>query len=62
MSEHGMSDARWMALERDPTLKLTPEEIASGWHFCPDWDGMLIHKLNPEFEACNCTLEAWTPV
>jgi hypothetical protein len=24
------------------------------WHFCWDWDGMLIHKDDPEFECCVC--------
>lgn len=24
------------------------------WHFCYDWDGLLIHKDDREFEVCVC--------
>ena len=20
----------------------TPQEVAEGWHFCPEWDGLLV--------------------
>lgn len=33
---------------------LTPEEIKEGWHFCWDWDGLLIHPGDPEMDACRC--------
>lgn len=33
---------------------LTKEEVAEGWHFCPDWDEMLIHQSWPEKECCLC--------
>jgi hypothetical protein len=45
---------RFKELEQDCSLKLTNEEINEGWHFCFDWDGMLIHKSYPEFEVCTC--------
>lgn len=52
-----MTDERYWALERSQTLPLTAEEIAEGWHFCPDWDGMLV---GPEEDAiggvCLCKL------
>lgn len=48
-----MSCDRYLALEQG-TAALTPEEIADGWHFCLDWDCMLIHPSHPEFEACAC--------
>ena len=35
--------------------KLTQEELKQGWHFCPDWDYMLINiYTNPEREGCTC--------
>jgi hypothetical protein len=37
----------------DPSEKLTPEERRE-WHFCWDWDGLLIHRDDPEFECCVC--------
>lgn len=41
-------------LERDPEAKLTEEQLKDGWHFCNEWDGMLIHITQPEYEACLC--------
>jgi len=34
---------------------LTPEEVEDGWHFCPDWDDMLIHVDDDEFQCCPCS-------
>ena len=30
------------------------EEEEREWHFCYDWDEMLIHKDDEEFKACSC--------
>lgn len=49
-----MTSARYMELSGDMDLSLTPEEFAAGWHFCNDWDGLLIHASDPEAEACLC--------
>ena len=38
--------------------KLTEVEIAQGWHFCPDWDGLLIGPGMDELEDCTCKREA----
>lgn len=35
-------------------LTLTEEEIARGWHFCADWDGLLIGPGMGELAACQC--------
>ena len=37
------------------TEDLTPEEVEDGWHFCPDWDDMLIHVDDDEFQCCPCS-------
>ena len=29
-------------------------EVAEGWHFCPDWDEMLVGPGMPELESCLC--------
>ena len=34
---------------------LTPEEVEDGWHFCPEWDDMLIHADDDEFQCCPCS-------
>lgn len=38
----------------DDGLKLTPEEISNGWHFCWDWDGLLIGPGMGEMKSCKC--------
>ncbi len=50
-----MDKQRYYELSTNMELKLTPEEVAAGWHFCPDWDDMLIHKDGPEAGGCTCS-------
>jgi len=52
----GMDAQRHRTLERDPTTELTAAEVEAGWHFCLDWDGMLIHEDDDEFKCCSCNL------
>ena len=40
-----MNSNRWQELMRYGDSQLTDQELADGWHFCWDWDGLLI---NPE--------------
>lgn len=35
---------------------LSDEEIAEGWHWCPEWDGLLVGPGMPEMESCVCQL------
>ncbi len=48
---------RWRHLNKTGEA-LTPQEIAAGWHYCHDWDGLLIHPGDPEAECCSCRPEA----
>jgi hypothetical protein len=34
--------------------KLTQEELREGWHYCAEWDQMLVGPTMPEWEACLC--------
>lgn len=34
--------------------ELTNDEIADGWHFCAEWDFLLIHPTWPESKCCSC--------
>lgn len=52
--ESNMTYGRYLELAHDINLCLTKEEIADGWHFCYDFDGLLIHKKSPEFNYCTC--------
>lgn len=49
--------SRFHELESDYMLSLTPEEVAEGWHFCDDWDGLLVHPTMIEAESCYCFRE-----
>lgn len=49
-----MTKERYKDLMADGESKLTDAEIAQGWHFCWDWDGLLICPSDQEAEACNC--------
>jgi hypothetical protein len=49
-----MTRERYMELQYGKDAKLTPEEIAEGWFYCCEWDGLLIQKGDPEAECCTC--------
>jgi len=49
-----VDDERWIELMTNHQSRLTPEEVAAGWHFCFDWDGLLVGPGMPEIEACRC--------
>jgi hypothetical protein len=48
-----MDRKRYLRLDHE-LEKLTPEERQEGWHFCPDWDQMLVGPGMVEYEEC-CT-------
>lgn len=48
-----MEIGRWTSLMRDEG-ELSPEELADGWHFCPDWDGLLVGPSMGELRCCVC--------
>lgn len=37
-----MTEQRFDALMRNVASSLTQEEIAEGWHFCNEFDGLLV--------------------
>ena len=50
-------------MDRDRYAKLDKEgrgismkELQEGWHFCEDWDGLLVGPGMPEMECCHCSL------
>jgi hypothetical protein len=56
--KHGMSQERWNYLmqpfDDNWDVMLTAEELNNGWHWCDEWDGLLIHVDDREFEHCKC--------
>jgi hypothetical protein len=49
-----MDNDRWSKVHNSNTEPLTPEEIAEGWHFCLEWDGLLVGPGMDELKYCNC--------
>lgn len=37
--------------------ELFRQEIKEGWHFCPDWDQLLIGPGMKEYEICTCKIK-----
>jgi hypothetical protein len=58
ITDKNMTLNRRHELENDTTLSLTAKEVAEGWFFCCEWDGMLIHESHPEAECCTCLKDA----
>ena len=53
-----MTDGRYNALMDDDESELTENEIAEGWHFCFDWDGLLVGpEMVCEWECCTCLVK-----
>jgi hypothetical protein len=49
-----MTKERWKQLFESMSEKPTPEENAMGWHFCDDYDGLLVGPPMSEWHTCNC--------
>lgn len=42
---------------RDDSKALTESELAIGWHWCDEWDGLLVGPNMDELRCCKCTIE-----
>lgn len=51
-----MTDERYHELMRSDDVELTKEELAEGWHFCIEFDGLLRNNNGDEFK-CDCLKE-----
>lgn len=56
-----MTPERRQYLMRNTEADLTLAEIAEGYRFCCEWDGLLIHKSDLEAEFCTCLKEPHQP-
>lgn len=53
-----MTEERWDELmEPDSETQLTRQEAARGWHFCWEWDGLLVGPGMGEIAFCGCLPE-----
>ena len=51
-----MDDERYIFIEKNLGEKLTDEELKEGWHFCYDWDGMLVGPGMSAMDSCLCEI------
>lgn len=49
-----MDDKRYYYLETNIDAKLTKEEISEGWHWCCEFDYLLVGPRMQEQEYCLC--------
>jgi dCMP deaminase len=52
--ESVMTDERWEELMNNYNSEFTQEEIKQGWHFCHDFDGLLVGPGMGEVHFCRC--------
>lgn len=50
----GMTKERYELLMKDNNAGPTLEESKEGWHFCSEWDGLLVGPGMRELEFCQC--------
>lgn len=56
-----MSDERYKALMQNDDVQLTEEELKQGWHYCYEFDGLLVGPGMGELEFCTCLKKDPTP-
>lgn len=49
-----MDAKRYNALMRGDEERLTTDELRAGWHWCREWDYLLVGPGMPELVACSC--------
>ena len=55
--ERKMDDKRYREIDHaGGDIPMTEDEMSAGWHFCPDWDYMLIGPGMEEYDGCTCKL------
>lgn len=54
-----MTPERSRELNSATSGKLTADEMRQGWHFCWDWDGLLVNVNDRDGEGACCTCEPW---
>lgn len=49
-----MTPERYKQLTDTDDYQLTPDEIALGWHWCNEFDGLLVGPGSHELKFCKC--------
>ncbi len=50
-----MTDTRFAELMKDDGAELTEAEVCEGWHFCNEFDGLLVNWRDKASEGQFCT-------
>lgn len=51
-----MTTERWLELQesKDPHIRISDAELAEGWHWCAEFDGLLVGPGMSELRFCKC--------
>lgn len=49
-----MTNQRWKELNDAADPRLTADEVIEGWHFCLEFDGLLVGPGSSELKFCKC--------
>jgi len=56
-----MDKERWRYVMGNYDAKLTEDEVKEGWHFCYEWDSLLVGPGMPEGEVCSDSCGKYIP-
>lgn len=57
MTQERFAELNDMSVPTDELPKMTPEEVAAGYHYCFEWDGLLVGPEMEEALPCHCWQE-----
>ena len=52
----GVGRDRWDVLMMDSSRALAESGLALGWHWCLEWDGLLVGPNMDELRCCTCKI------
>lgn len=55
-----MTPERMRVLNSAESDTLTAEEMRQGWHFCPEWDFLLVNMSDEDGDREHCSCKPWT--
>lgn len=57
-----MTNERYEEVSESIDEPLTEEEIKEGWHFCMEFDGLLVGPGMSEMNDCKCLSQCLNPI
>ena len=56
-----MTRERWYEVQFNDDAKLSESEVAAGWHFCDEFDCLLVGPGMGELRCCTCECSKHVP-